>query len=82
MDKSKENQPLNGDQLDQAVGGTGPYLPPQRFNVGDHVQLFAYPEEYGIGTVVAVNIAGSSWSYTVQFDGGVVTADQSEFIPA
>ena len=81
MDKAKENRTLNEEQLDQATGGTGPHLPPQRFNVGDRVQLLVYPK-YGVGKVTAVNITGSSWTCTAKFDAGVVTADESEFITA
>ncbi len=81
MDKAKENRTLNEEQLDQTTGGTGPYLPPQRFNVGDCVLLLVYPA-YGIGKVTAVQSTGSSWSCTVLFGAGLMTADQSEFIPA
>ncbi|WP_024864866.1 hypothetical protein [Butyrivibrio sp. FCS014] len=72
---------LNDDQLNNVAGGKGLNIPPQRFNVGDKVLLRIYPE-YGVGIVREAKVEASAWKYTVQFDAGMMTADEFEFIPA
>ncbi|MBP3196906.1 MAG: hypothetical protein J6N21_07860 [Butyrivibrio sp.] len=77
------NNKLTEDQLREVSGGSvaGVVIPPQRFNVGDKVLLRIYPE-YGVGTVREAKVVTSGWQYTVQFDAGMMTADECEFIPA
>ena len=72
---------LTEEQLENVAGGAGPDISPQRFNIGDHVLLRIYPE-YGVGTVRQAKVVSGSWQYTVQFDAGMMTADEFEFIPA
>ena len=72
---------LNEEQLQDVVGGSNINLGPQRFNVGDKVLLRIYPE-YGVGIVREAKVVSGNWKYTVQFDAGMMTADECEFIPA
>ncbi len=76
-----ENLILTEEQLENVAGGAGPDIPPQRFNIGNQVLLRIYPE-YGVGTVRQAKVVSGSWQYTVQFDAGMMTADEFEFIPA
>ncbi len=76
-----ENILLTEQELKNVAGGAGLNIPPQRFNVGDKVLLMIYPE-YGVGTVRQAKVVSGSWQYTVQFDAGMMTADEFEFIPA
>ena len=75
------NNKLTDEQLREVSGGSQVVIPPQRFNVGDRVLLRIYPE-YGVGTVREAKVVTSGWQYTVQFDAGMMTADEFEFIPA
>ncbi len=75
-----EDRRLTDEQLINVAGGAGGSIPPQRFNVGDRVLLRIYPE-YGVGTVRECRVESGSWKYTVQFDAGMMTADEFEFIP-
>ncbi len=75
MDKLKD------EQLKNVAGGSNVTINPQRFNVGDKVILRIYPE-YGVGIVREAKVVSGSWQYTVQFDAGMMTADEFEFIPA
>ncbi len=72
---------LNETQLNQVTGGSDISFSPQRFNVGDRVLLRLYAE-YGVGTVREARMVSGGWQYTVQFDAGMMTADEYEFIPA
>ena len=76
----KDNR-LDDDQLNNVAGGMGLNIPPQHFNVGDTVLLRIYPE-YGVGIVREARVEAGAWKYTVQFDAGMMTADEFEFIPA
>ena len=71
----------NEEELNGTAGGRGPVIPPQHFNVGDKVLLRLYPE-YGVGTVRSASMVSSGGQYVVQFDSGMMTADEYEFIPA
>ncbi len=77
----KNKNKLDDDMLDKVSGGDGGDVPPQLFNIGDRVTLKVYPQ-YGIGTVVEARLVSGSWQYTAEFDGGTMTADESEFTPA
>ena len=72
---------LNDDQLNKVSGGAGTDVPPQHFFVGDSVLLRIYPE-YGVGIVREARVESGAWKYVVQFDAGMMTADEFEFIPA
>lgn len=78
---SEENK-VKDEQLENVVGGVfvGDILP-QHFSVGDRVLLYLYPS-YGVGIVREAKVVSRSWQYTVQFDSGMITADEFEFIPA
>ena len=77
----KVKEQMDDEQLGKVVGGSGVDLPPQRFNVGDQVLLRIYPE-YGVGKIREAKVVSGSWQYTAQFDAGMMTADEYEFIPA
>ena len=72
---------INDDVLDQAAGGACGNIPPQHFNIGDRVKLLLYPE-YGIGTVMDASLVSNDWHYSVQFDAGLMSANETEFIHA
>ncbi len=80
---NKNTKQLNMDEISQVTGGTdgGTNIPAQRFNVGDNVLMRIYAE-FGVGTVREARVVNSSWQYVVQFDSGMITADEFEFIPA
>ena len=74
---------MTEEQLNSVAGGigVGQDVPPQHFNVGDKVLLRLYPE-YGVGIVRSAYVESGAWKLTVQFDAGMMTADEFEFIPA
>lgn len=76
-----ENNRLNEEQLENVTGGSAADVRTQIFFVGDKVLLRVYPE-YGVGTVRAASIVSGRWQLTVQFNAGMMTADQSEFMAA
>ena len=81
-----ENNKLNDEQMKQVSGGRGEtVVPTQHFFEGDRVMLLLY-REYGVGTVIATKCVrdskGPHWECTVQFDMGIMTADETEFIAA
>ncbi len=80
-DNMENNNNLNENELKKVGGGSSDYIPRQLFFVGDKVLVRIYPE-YGVGTVRAVDGVPGSWECVVQFVDGMMTADQSEFIPA
>ena len=81
MENAKEKGKLDDDLLDQVAGGASGDIPPKRFGVGDQVILRYYPE-YGVGIVKNASIVRGNWLYTVQFDAGLMSADEHEFLPA
>ena len=76
-----EKKSLNNEELKEVVGGRSSELPVQHFFVGDKVLLRIYPE-YGVGIVRQAKMLSGGWQYVVQFDAGMMTADDFEFIPA
>ena len=77
----ENNHNIQDEQLNNVSGGYGTNVAPQRFNIGDFVLLRLYPE-YGVGKVREARMVTIGWQYTVQFDAGMMTADEYEFIPA
>ena len=76
-----EKNVLNDESMNKVSGGVDSDIPAQHFNVGDKVLLRLYPQ-YGVGTVREAVVVAGSWQLTVQFDAGMMTADEFEFIPA
>ncbi len=76
---------LNEEQLMKVAGGDGVTQPARHFSEGDRVLLRIYPE-YGVGTIREMRLVEASgrsyWECVVQFDAGMMTADQDEFISA
>ncbi|MCR5487053.1 MAG: hypothetical protein K6F35_05925 [Lachnospiraceae bacterium] len=76
---------LKDDQMAEVAGGKEYGMPVQHFFVGDKVLLRIYPE-YGVGTIREMRVVEGSgrsyWECVVQFDAGMMTADQDEFISA
>ncbi len=77
---SSEERILSDKEAEMITGGKGASIPAQHFNVGDKVLLRLYPQ-YGVGIVREASVVAGSWQYTVQFDAGMMTADEFEFIP-
>ena len=76
-----EKNVLNDESMNKVSGGVGSDIPAQHFFKGDKVLLMLYPQ-YGVGIVREAVVVAGSWQLTVQFDAGMMTADEYEFIPA
>ena len=70
---------VNLDQLGSVTGGTADA--PAKYSVGDKVSLFVYPE-YGVGKIIDMHLEAGGWMCTVEFDKGIITAQEVEFSPA
>ncbi len=83
QEDNRNGKQLDMDEISKVAGGTdgGTNIPAQRFNVGDKVLMRVY-SEFGVGTVREAKVVNSKWQYVVQFDSGMITADEFEFIPA